>query len=76
MANNQYVNKVKYGNTTLIDLTGDTVTASSLLSGHTAHDASGAQVSGNVSVVTYYTSTSAPTSQQGSNGDIWLKTVS
>ena len=28
------------------------------------------------SVVTYYTSTSAPTSQQGSNGDIWLKTVS
>lgn len=28
------------------------------------------------SVVTYYTSTSSPTSQQGSNGDIWLKTVS
>lgn len=27
-------------------------------------------------VVTYYTSTSAPTSSQGSNGDIWLKTVS
>lgn len=27
-------------------------------------------------VVTYYTSTSTPTSSQGSNGDIWLKTVS
>ena len=26
-------------------------------------------------VVTYYTSTSAPTSSQGNNGDIWLKTV-
>lgn len=27
-------------------------------------------------VVTYYTSTSAPTSSQGNDGDIWLKTVS
>ena len=76
MANNQYVNKVKYGNNTLIDLTGDTVTASSLLSGHTAHDASGAPVMGNVVVVTYYVSSSSPTSSQGNNGDIWLKTVS
>ena len=75
MANNQYVNKVKYGNSTLIDLTGDTVTASSLLSGHTAHDASGAPVSGSVVVVTYYTSSSSPSSSQGSNGDIWLVTV-
>ena len=76
MANNQYVNKVKYGSNTLMDLTGDTVTASSLLSGHTAHDASGAPVTGNVVVVTYYVSSSSPTSSQGNNGDIWLKTVS
>lgn len=27
-------------------------------------------------VVTYYTSTSTPTSSQGNDGDIWLKTVS
>lgn len=35
------VNKVKYGNNTLIDLTADTVTSASLLSGITAHSASG-----------------------------------
>lgn len=46
MANNQYVNKVQYGNSTLIDLTGDTVTAATLLQGYTAHDASGAAIVG------------------------------
>lgn len=30
MANNQYVNKVIYGGQTLIDLTGDDVTAASV----------------------------------------------
>lgn len=46
MASNQYVNKVQYGNSTLIDLTGDTVTAATLLQGYTAHDASGAPITG------------------------------
>lgn len=46
MATNQHVNKVVYGGTTLIDLTGDTVTASSLASGITAHDKSGAAITG------------------------------
>ena len=46
MANNQYVNKVKYGANTLIDLTSDTVSPGSLLSGYTAHDASGAPIVG------------------------------
>lgn len=32
------INKVVYGGKTLIDLTGDTVTADKLLSGITAHD--------------------------------------
>ena len=41
---NQYVNKVIYGNRTLIDLTGDTVQADKVLSGYTAHDKSGAPI--------------------------------
>jgi hypothetical protein len=43
---NQYVNKVIYGNRTLIDLTGDTVQADKVLSGYTAHDKSGAPITG------------------------------
>ena len=43
---NQYVNKVVYGGDTLIDLTQDTVTAEKLMSGYTAHDRSGASISG------------------------------
>lgn len=46
MANNNYINKVIYGNDTLIDLTGDTITASDLASGKTAHDRSGAIITG------------------------------
>lgn len=40
------VNKVVYGTTVLVDLTGDTVTADQLLKGATAHDASGEQITG------------------------------
>lgn len=40
------VNKVIYGETTLIDLTPDTVTADRVLTGYTAHDASGATITG------------------------------
>jgi hypothetical protein len=39
-------NKVIYDGTTLIDLTSDTVTPDTLLTGATAHDASGAQITG------------------------------
>ena len=46
MANNQYINKVIFGNTTLMDLTADTVDASHILSGYTAHDRSGAPIEG------------------------------
>lgn len=45
-------NKVVLGNETLIDLTEDTVSANNLLAGATAHDASGQQVTGNVTVPT------------------------
>lgn len=40
------VNKVVYGTTVLVDLTGDTVTADKLLKGATAHDASGKSITG------------------------------
>lgn len=40
------INKVQYGNTTLIDLTNDTVTADKLMQGYTAHDRSGALIIG------------------------------
>ena len=48
MANNQYVNKVQFDSTVLIDLTSDTVTAASMLYGVVAHDASGATITGTV----------------------------
>lgn len=40
------VNKVIYGGNTVIDLTGDTVTSDSLVEGATAHDKSGASITG------------------------------
>ena len=52
MANNQYVNKVQFGNTTVIDISQDTVTSSAMLSGYTAHAANGASISGNIATKT------------------------
>lgn len=46
MATNQHANKVIYGNTVIIDLTADTVTPEKILSGFTAHDQSGATITG------------------------------
>lgn len=46
MATNTTINKVIYGGKTLIDLTGDTISADKLLSGITAHDKSGATIEG------------------------------
>lgn len=42
----KHVNKVIYGGKTLIDLTGDTVTANKILTGFTTHDKSGAIITG------------------------------
>ena len=43
------VNKVVYAGTTLIDLSQDTVTADTLLSGYTAHDKAGNKITGRAS---------------------------
>lgn len=46
MAENAHVNKVVFSGETLIDLTGDTVTADTLHKGITAHDKSGSAITG------------------------------
>lgn len=43
---NQFINKVVYGNQTLIDLTADTVSADKVLKGYTTHAASGETITG------------------------------
>ena len=48
MASNPYKNKIIYNGTTLIDLTGDTVTTATLAQGYTAHDATGALITGSM----------------------------
>lgn len=49
MANNQYVNKVIYGGTTLIDITDTTATAERVLSGYKFYLKSGASATGSCS---------------------------
>lgn len=46
MATNQYKSKVIFNGSVLIDLTADTITAADLASGVTAHDKSGAPITG------------------------------
>lgn len=46
MANNQYVNKVVFGNQTIMDISQDNITPADLASGKTAHDKSGAPIVG------------------------------
>ena len=58
MANNPYVNKVVYGNDTLIDLTDATATADKILQGYTAYGADGSKLTG--------TATGG-----GSGGNVW-----
>lgn len=69
-------NKVVYGATTLVDLTNDTVTATSLLSGVTAHSKAGDAITGSLVIQKYYTGLEEPTSDIGSDGDIYLVTES
>lgn len=60
---NPYVNKVSYGGNVLIDLTGDTVAANNMLSGVTAHNKAGAQVTGTIPTQTATTVTPTRTAQ-------------
>ena len=62
MASNPYNNKIIFGNEVLIDLTADTVAAAYLLDGYTAHDRSGAPITGSC---TYDADTSDATASAG-----------
>ncbi len=66
------MNKVIYGTTVLVDLTADTVTADQLVKGVTAHNKSGAQVTGTLETASIYTGTSEPASSFGSDGDLFF----
>lgn len=60
------INKVVYGNSTLIDLMEDTVSADKLLAGETAHDRSGASIEGTVVTTEIWTGTQAEYEAQAS----------
>lgn len=66
------VSKVVYGSNFLIDLTGDTVTDSALLSGYTAHNKAGDSITGSLTIQTVYTGSGEPSSSLGSDGDLYL----
>jgi len=61
MANNPYNNKVQLSDgTVLLDLTGDTITADDMLAGVTAHDRSGAQITGVINLADAATNAPLP----------------
>lgn len=68
MANNPYINKVVYGNNTLIDLSSDTITADKVLTGYTAHDKSGASITGTAGASVTGTNLTIPSSMGSVNG--------
>lgn len=69
---NQYINKVILGEETLIDISDTTAVAADVAAGKYFYAASGQKISGGLAFSTIHTSSSAPTSSQGSNGDVWL----
>ena len=63
MPNNQYANKIIYGGNVVIDLTADTITDDKLLYGYTAHDASGAPITGSCTFDAYTQDATASVSE-------------
>lgn len=81
MASNPYPNKIEYAGIVKLDLTNDTVEPDKLLAGYTAHDKSGAPITGTYSpsggnAQKIYCGTSNPSASAGSNGDIYFKLLS
>ena len=66
------VNHVIINGETVVDLRNDTVSADKLLKGYTAHDKSGAKITGNVTFSTVYTGSGEPSSSLGEEGDLYL----
>lgn len=66
------VNHVVINGEPVVDLRNDTVAAGNLLKGITAHDKTGAQINGSVTLATVYTGSGVPAASLGSDGDIYL----
>lgn len=60
MANNPYVNKVVYGDTTLIDISDTTATADKIIQGYTAYGADGSKITGTAPQVNNQSKTVTP----------------
>lgn len=56
----------------LIDLTADSVAPEKLLSGITAHDKSGAQVTGTLTLNSVHSGSGAPSASMGADGDYYF----
>ena len=66
------VNHVIINGETVVDLRNDTVSVDKLLKGVTAHDKTGAAITGTVSFATVYTGSGEPSSSLGEEGDLYL----
>ena len=66
------VNQVIINGETVVDLRNDTVSSDKLLKGATAHDKTGASITGTVSFATVYTGSGEPSSSLGEEGDLYL----
>ena len=66
------VNHVIINGETVVDLRNDTVSADKLLKGATAHDKTGAVITGTLSFATVYTGSGEPSSSLGEEGDLYL----
>ena len=67
------ISKVVYGESTLIDLTADTITADVLKVGCTAHDAAGNPITGTLAFAAVHTGSGTPSASAGADGDIYLE---
>lgn len=66
------VNHVIINGETVVDLRDDTVSADKLIKGVTAHDKTGAKITGNVTFSTVYTGSGEPSSSLGEEGDLYF----
>lgn len=66
------VNHVIINGETVVDLRNDTVSVDKLIKGATAHDKTGAAITGTVSFATVYTGSGEPSSSLGEEGDLYL----
>lgn len=67
------INKVVYGGNTLLDLTQDTVDATRLLAGYTAHGKDGEPITGTLTFIEIHSGSSIPDDSLGNDGDIYLQ---